>query len=321
MSQSTEPTIDDVEWSYKTLLNRPPESQAVIDRHLRHQNMRDLIQQIVRSEEFVSASKPLSKDLIQRYPLNLPRTRIDIHLGRSDMAAAIAKVKSTWTQLGESAAHHSVLTNDKFRPENLDQSISAFWESGEREAGMALDLFRHHGIDPKHKICVEYGCGVGRVTAALARHFGQVCAYDISANHLAHAQKRFDEIGISNGRLVECSETFLEDLLPCDALYSRIVFQHNPPPIILEMIKLSVRALKANGIAIFQVPIYKAGYTFDANEWLQSPHRQMEMHCIPQPEVFAAIAAERGLVLEVREDGATGSDRFISNTFVVRKLY
>ena len=47
----------------------------------------------------------------------------------------------------------------------------------------------------------------------------------------------------------------------------------------------------------------------------------MEMHCIPQQAVFSLIAAAGCEALEVREDNSVGwSGRWISNTFVIRKL-
>lgn len=324
MPDSSSPTRDDVLWSYRTLLNRDPESDRVVAQHCTHRSVRDLLQAITSSAEFQSASERVAASesaARERHPLNLPRKRIDVHLAPAEMSAAIAKVKATWTGLGELGAHHSVLTDDRFLPQNLAPSLGEFWKSGEVEAEVVVDIFRHYGLDPKGKVCVEYGCGVGRVTAALSRHFGTVYGYDISANHLKHAQERFSEMKLTNIRTVECSNSFLEELQPCDAFYSRIVFQHNPPPIILALIRQTVRSLKPNGIAIFQVPTYRDDYAFNAAEWLSSSAHDMEMHCIPQSDAFAAIAAERGMLMEIREDGSTGSNSFISNTFVVRKFF
>lgn len=310
------PTREDVLWCYRTILKREPESEAVIADKMASPSVRDLVAAFLSCDEFASNVV----DTQQRHPLNLPRARIDVDISSAELEAAVGKVKAAWTAMGLAGAHHSVLTTDQFLPENLPSTINDFWQSGISEAADAVDIFRHHGVDVARATCVEYGCGVGRVTSALAQHFAQVVGYDISSNHLAHARDRAEALGLTNVRTVEVAETFLQALEHCDAFYSRIVFQHNPPPIIRELIRLALAALRPGGVAIFQVPTYQAGYSFDNARWLEEYDGQgMEMHSIPQPLVFEMIAAAGCTPLEVREDGATGNIRFVSHTFVVRK--
>jgi hypothetical protein len=46
----------------------------------------------------------------------------------------------------------------------------------------------------------------------------------------------------------------------------------------------------------------------------------MEMHLLPQSQVFEAIGQEGGRLIEVIEDGLTGSRyKEMSNTFLVQK--
>lgn len=332
------PTREDVLWCYRTVLEREPESEAVITEKMTAPSVRDLVAAFFSSDEFarqvfdrldprppleppppivVHAAAPVVPMV---HPLNLPRSRIDVDVSPAELGAAVRKVKAAWTALGLTSAHHSVLTADQFLPENLPGTIADFWQSGAGEAADAVEIFRHHGVDVERATCVEYGCGVGRVTTQLAQHFGQVVGYDISAHHLGYATARATELGLTNLRVHEVAETFLEALEPCDAFYSRIVFQHNPPPIIRELIRLALAALRPGGVAIFQVPTYQIGYSFDAARWLASYHGDgMEMHCVPQPLVFELIAAAGCVPLEVREDGSTGDSRFVSHTFVVRK--
>jgi len=55
--------------------------------------------------------------------------------------------------------------------------------------------------------------------------------------------------------------------------------------------------------------------------WIAAKHElDMQMHCLPQAAIFALASDEACDVLEVREDNSTGApERFISNTFVIRK--
>lgn len=309
---------EDVIWCYQTLLKREPESEEVVKLHIqRNSNFRDLVLSFIACEEFHRA--PVSAARLF-HPLPLPDARIDVRVDARQLAAAIAKVKAAWSHLGNVRPHHSVLTNDVYLPQNLPGSIHHFWASGETEASQVAGILQSHGVAPQGKVCVEYGCGVGRVTSGLAKHFDQVHAYDISPGHLAEAKSRIEAVGLKGVTFVLCSESFLEDLQPCDAFYSRIVFQHNPPPLIDALVRSALKALKPGGIAIFQVPTYAAGYSFDFEQWSRSKGPlDMEMHCLPQRYIFQAIGEAGCVALEVREDGSTGDENFISNTFVVRK--
>ncbi len=152
----------------------------------------------------------------------------------------------------------------------------------------------------------------------LAKRFARVHAYDISVGNMEHAKQRARELGIDNIIFHECSDV-IETLQPCDVFYSRIVFQHNPPPVMTRLIQKMLASLNPGGVAIFQVPTYRIGYRFKIDEWLKADHAlDMQMHCLPQSRIFEIFAQEGGTLLEVREDGSTGPD-FLSNTFVVRK--
>jgi SAM-dependent methyltransferase len=308
-------TRDDVIWCYRTLLRREPESEEVVRLHTDCSDLRTLVQRFITCEEFSRAHA-----LRPSHPLPLPVQRIDVHVDSSELAAAITKVKAAWTHMGKERPHHSVLTNDAFLPHNLARTIDQFWASGEVEAAQVLAIMKAHAFSAVGKTCVEYGCGVGRVTGALAPHFGQYYAYDISGAHLAEARERVDSLSLTNVTLVQCADSFLSDLQPCDTFYSRIVFQHNPPPLMDALVRSALRALKPGGLAIFQLPTYADGYAFDFRQWLKDGHTlEMEMHCLPQRHVFQAIADSECVPLEVCEDGSVGDPRFISNTFIVRR--
>src|SRR5205085_11410803 len=235
----------------------------------------------------------------------------------------LEKIKGAWSHLGGVAPHFSVSTDKKFLPDNLPKAIDDFWESGRLAAERTLRILARHGFTFSGKTCVEYGCGVGRITTGLSRRFPRLDAYDISATHLDLARERARELGVGNVRFHECSANMLGDLEPCDVFYSRIVFQHNPPPVIAELIRRALTALRPGGIAIFQVPSHLPGYSFKLRQWLQTDHAlDMQMHCLPQQRTFALINESRCTVLEVREDSATAARAdSISNTFVVQKQH
>jgi len=316
---------EEILWCYRHLLKRDPESEAALSSHLGNKSFRQLVEGFVQSPEFVDRTRPPARPLARRdrfYALNLKAMEVDTEATAEQLSAAIGKVKTAWTHLGAVKPHFSVLTDQQFLPENIGDSIDRFWASGEAEAmDVQRILERQKFSDLASKTCVEYGCGVGRVTMGLAKRFRQTHGYDISRGHLAHARQRAQQVAQRNVFFHQCDDEVLADLETCDFFYSRIVFQHNPPPIIAELIRKSLKALNPGGIAIFQIPTYGFGYRFVLKDWLAAdPVLDMQMHCLPQEKVFSLIAEADCVPLEVREDNATGAaDKYISNTFVVRR--
>ncbi|SRR6266481_256071 len=313
---------DEVLWCYRMILGREPESEDVIREKMKSPNRSSLREAFLHSPEFIRGKSLVNRPPAQTFPLNLPKNEIEYEATATQLTKCLATIKAAWSHLGITRPHFSVLTNKWFLPENLDENLDKFWASGESEViileGM---LARHDFASLSTKICVEYGCGVGRVTIGMARRFAQVHAYDISQGHLSLAEQRAHEVGVPNCKFHLCSDNLLNPLEECDLFYSKIVFQHNPPPVIHQLIRNALRALKPGGIAIFQVPTYCIGYRFSINEWLATDDElDMQMHCLPQHVIFPIIADENCELLEVREDGSTGApDQFISNTFMIRK--
>jgi SAM-dependent methyltransferase len=309
------PTREDVLWTYRTLLGREPESEDVIRAHLQQADLRALIEAFTASNEY-----RYGRAVRLFHPMPLPASQIDVEVDGAQLQAAVAHVRDTWSRLGTERPHFSVITDQQFLPQRLASSIDHFWASGDVEAAQMMAILAAHGVATEGKVCVEYGCGVGRVTGGLARQFSHVHAFDISPSHLQLAGQRLSDLGYSNVTLTLCSDTVVEALPHCDVYYSRIVLQHNPPPLILALLRSALAALNPGGIAIFQVPTYCAGYSFDICAWLAAgAPPDMEMHCLPQPYIFSAIAQAGCMPLDVREDDSTGDSRFISNIFVARR--
>jgi SAM-dependent methyltransferase len=138
---------------------------------------------------------------------------------------------------------------------------------------------------------------------------------------LTYAKARASEVGADNIEFHETANDFRLAIEPCDFFYSVIVLQHNPPPVILTLIRNALEALKPGGIALFQVPTYIVGYSFDLHDWLATDQTiHMEMHCVPQDAVMEAIFVSGCRLLSVREDGCSNATiGMVSNTFLCVK--
>lgn len=183
-------TEEEVIWCYRTILGREPESQQAVRGHLKQPDFAALRKAFLQSPEFARKQGGAAK---QRafYPLDHPGIEVDYKATSSQLAECIAKIKAAWSHLGITRPHHSVLTDQKFLPSNLEENLDTFFASGETEAARIEKILARNGLASlESKCCVEYGCGVGRVTMGLARRFGEVHAYDISPPHLSLAEQR-----------------------------------------------------------------------------------------------------------------------------------
>jgi SAM-dependent methyltransferase len=313
---------EEVLWCYLNLLAREPESEEIVSAHMNAADFKQLVHGFTGSPEFKSRQAKANLPDPSVLPAVLDKQQVDVIATAGEFAECTARVKSAWEHLGDEKVHWSVLSIDEYLPDNLNASIDTFWEAGTADATVALHAIRQFGFDRLgEKVCVEYGCGVGRVTVNFAKHFRTTHAYDISRNHIAHAQARANTLGIKSIVFHECLDGLRDSIEPCDFFYSIIVLQHNPPPVIVELVRLALEALNPGGIAMFQVPIYIAGYHFSLGEWLAADHKlEMQMHCVPQHVLLETITLSGCQILSVREDGwSNASAGIVSNTFVCRK--
>lgn len=127
-----------------------------------------------------------------------------------------------------------------------------FWREGERVVETILETLGVR-IEPEQEI-VEIGCGVGRLTRALAARARRVCALDVSEEMLARAREASPEL--SNVEWLHGNGTTLTGVpdAAADGCFSHVVFQHIPDPAItLGYIREMGRVLRSGGFAAFHV--------------------------------------------------------------------
>jgi SAM-dependent methyltransferase len=105
-------------------------------------------------------------------------------------------------------------------------------------------------VDVPIGVCLELGCGLGRMTQFISRVSGLVVAVDISSKLLEIAKKRLIESGYPNILFVETNGMTLDSIADnfVDTAFEYIVFQHIPKSeIIKSYIKEVHRVLKPGG--------------------------------------------------------------------------
>ena len=254
-------------------------------------------------------------------PLDWPPMSVQVDVPPVQLGTMTARIERVFTHLGELEPHWSVLTADKYRAENLSENKDEFFASGKDPVDAMIATLTRYGRKPSGS-CFELGCGVGRITMWLARHFERVIATDISAAHLAVAREELSGRNIVNVDFVHLNRlNAIGDLPAFDVFFSVIVLQHNPPPIMRRILQSAFNRLPRHGVAYFQLPTYRLGYNFDAAEYLATQPKlgDVEMHVLPQPALHTLIAECGCRILEMREDSAAAGNN-ISNRLLVEKL-
>lgn len=313
---------DDVIAAYHLILGREPESEKAITDNLQNSDIEALRNQFVNSDEFRRGMPGLRSH--QGLPITVLPLEIDVDVAPDVLTAMVRKTGEYWNKVGLEAPHWSVVTASKFLPENIMQHQDEFFESSRVDEEIILSGLARAGVALSElRSCVEFGCGVGRLTFRLASLFPKVTGIDISSSHLALAREYCNKLGLKNVNFVQASSEALMPAEGFDFWFSRIVLQHNSPPVSMAIIRKAFQALNWGGIAMFQVPVHHVGYSFRADDYLSSRlGENMEMHCVPQQAILN-LAQSHGLqLLDVREDTWVVSDGpdWLSNNFIFRRL-
>ena len=320
-------TPEEVSHAYKLFLGRDPENADVVASYCQSAQTLDQLSSIfMSSPEFMrrmgsALEKPQANR--HRHPFNLPRIPVDTHVPPEVLDQMFERIHKQWDHLGATEPYWSVVTQPQNYMAEFDQHREHFFASGNSACQTFLATLRRSGINPAQlDSCLEVGCGVGRVTSYLAGAFSKVIATDISGKHLELAKNHLADKGVQNVELQHWHNVDQMRQLPqVDVIMSVITLQHNPPPIMVWMLSTLLSCLRSGGVAYLQIPTYKNSYLFEVDRYLAStPPDTLEMHYLPQHEVFKVFAEANCQCLEVREDGmVSDEDQMLSNTFLVQK--
>ena len=120
-------------------------------------------------------------------------------------------------------------------------------------------LFSRLGADPRGGVCVEVGCGPGRMTGLLGERFDEVVALDVSPAMLEQARAA---VAAGNVEFVAAGGERLDgvDDSSADVLVCYLVLQHLPSrDAVLGYLGEFARVIRPDGEAFIQLPVLDAG--------------------------------------------------------------
>jgi len=164
----------------------------------------------------------------------------------------LKEVQRNWHAFGKKDPFWAILTYPDKKENQWGQD--EFFDTGKKEIDGLMEYVRSLKIDYSRKRALDFGCGVGRLTLALAAHFDEVTGVDIAPSMIKLA-KRYNRLGDRCKYYINQTESLTcFDDAKFDFVYSNIVLQHMRPQYSKRYIKELLRVLRPGGILVFQLP-------------------------------------------------------------------
>lgn len=221
-----------------------------------------------------------------------------------------------WEDLSKLDPYWAILSDPARRHGGWD--LDAFLARGREDVAAVMDSADEIGRPVARDAALDFGCGAGRLTIALADHFASCVGVDISEPMIEEARR------IASADNVRFAISDAPDLsqfadASFDLVLSHIVLQHVPErEAKLRYISEFVRVLRPGGLARFQLPSHipprnrlqvrprlyailrRAGVRADTL-YKRLGLYPIRMTAIPAAEVEACVQAAGGRVLRTDE--------------------
>lgn len=242
--------------------------------------------------------------------------------------SALARVRDDWTHLGSADPLWAVLVHPDRRHGAWDPQ--AFYATGAAEVSHALDEAAALGARPGHSVALDFGCGVGRLSMALAAHVDAVIGVDISAPMIEQA-RRHDTSGRCTFVLNDAPDLSTIDSDSVDIVYSSLVLQHIPAPHNATFLAELLRVLRPGGLLVVQVATRPddslrgriariaplPAMRFAQRVVLRYP-APMEMHALPATVVHELARDHDATVLGATDEPMYGGHWVYTRYFIVK---
>lgn len=254
------------------------------------------------------------------------------------MSLHLWKTRRNWERFARTDPLWAVLTEPGKAGNRW--TVDEFFATGRRVIDAELARVREHHPRLAMGRALDFGCGVGRLSQALAAHFGKVTGVDISSEMLALAAQHN-----RHGGRVSYVHNTRPDLAgfadgSFDFVCSLITLQHIPPVHVRTYLAEFLRVCAPGGAVLFQMPsrtpprdpperlefsawpptLWMRTLRYLSYHWRQRfpSGPLMEMHVLPKEEVLAQLSSLGAEVLHVWQDEATDA-RIQSFSYLVRK--
>ena len=164
----------------------------------------------------------------------------------------LRRLRRHWDALGRTDPLWAVLTVPEKRGNRW--GVEEFFATGGEEIEEVMGNLRSLGLEPKPGRALDFGCGPGRLTQALADRFDEAWGVDIAPSMIELANRYNRHPGRCRFFVNDSPDLSLFEDGSFDFIYSNITLQHIEPryqePYLTELL----RVLAPGGLFVFQLP-------------------------------------------------------------------
>jgi FkbM family methyltransferase len=230
----------------------------------------------------------------------------------------LERLRHVWQTLGREDPLWAVLSQADKRGGRWQPD--EFLATGRAEIDTQMHMLAARGLPAGHTLALDFGCGAGRLSRALAAHFDHVAGVDVSPSMLETA--RALNADVPNIEFRENLSSRLDDIADgsVDFVYSNMTLQHIPASLAAGYVDEFFRVLAPGGVAVFQ---FVAGadeslrgrfFALVPNRWLNPlrrvawrRHAVFEMHALDEAALARLLRRYPLLhLLEAVDDTAAG---------------
>jgi len=249
----------------------------------------------------------------------------------------IKKLQKNWDAFGEKDPLWAALTVTE--RSGGAWNAEDFFRTGDEEIENVMTRVRAVNNTGSHHRALDFGCGVGRLTQALARHYDEAVGVDIAPS-MIHQANQYNRRTNCKYHCNTASDLRMFSDGEFDFIYTRLVLQHMKPAYSKNYIVEFIRILRTGGLLVFQLPsarkrgsgalssLLRTMASESFIDWLfhmrirfQSWLRNkpvMEMYYVSKDEVVNLCRGHGCEMLEIQDEAPAGSV-WISATYFVRK--
>jgi ubiquinone/menaquinone biosynthesis C-methylase UbiE len=224
----------------------------------------------------------------------------------------LKELQKNWDQFGRTDPLWAIRT--AAGKEGNKWRLDEFFATGQAEIQSTLEHIASLGIRVPRNAALDFGCGIGRLTQALAGHFEQTYGIDIAPSMIEQARRYNQHGDRCEYVLNETDHLGVFDDGSFDFICSLITLQHMEPVYAKRYIGEFLRLLRPGGVLVFQLPSKRIGHRHRArlkaafpgivriyHRWKRGEAPIMEMYATSRSDMVSFLESKHAPVLGIRE--------------------
>jgi ubiquinone/menaquinone biosynthesis C-methylase UbiE len=213
--------------------------------------------------------------------------------------------------------------------------LDDFFQTGRDEISSVMTHLKSFKKDITYGKALDFGCGVGRLTQAMAAYFENVSGVDIAVSMIELARKYAAGNRKCDFYLNQKDNLSLFGDSTFDFIYTNVVLQHMEPAYSMRYLSEFLRILRSGGVLFFQLPselspvaafrhriallapnIVRRSYAKIRQNITKSP--QIEMYGIKKEKIVKFFNERGAKILDIARD-SSASAYWLSYRYCIMK--